>query len=129
MKGHALKRRVVVASGREVAEVLRVPWWQLWMREASDIGTSSSLREGSWVLLMIGVQDGVLLGRHPMLHPLHIQGEVVGGLMWRIRIPWAGNFLGFRTFLLPAAPWSADDRSGKGSALLRSFQSLLWGGR
>ena len=104
-----------------VAEILRVPWWQLRMREASDIGTSS--REGSWVLLMIGVQDGVLL------HPLHIQGEVVGALMWRIRIPWAGNFLGFRTFLLPAAPWSADDRSGKGPALLRSFQSLLWGGR
>ena len=87
-------------------------------------GGQTRVREVSWVLL-VRVQDGKLLRRHPMPHPLHVQWKTVGALRRRIGSPWARRFLRFRSFLVPAAPWSADDRSGIGSALLRSFQPLL----
>ena len=86
------------------------------------------MRKVSWVLL-VRVQDGKLLWWHPMPHPLHVQWKTVGALRRRIDCPWARRFLRFRPILVPAAPWTADDRSGIGSALLGSFQPLLWGWR
>ena len=81
--------------------------------------------EVSWVLL-IWVENGKLLRRHPMPHPVHIQWETVGTLRWRIGSSWAECSLRFRALLISAAPRPADDRGGKGPALLGSFEPLLW---
>ena len=112
----ALKSRVVVPGGRrKVAEVL------------SMSGRQSRVWKVSRVLLVL-VQNRKLLWRgHPMPHNLHIQWEGMRDLRRRIGTsPWADCPLKFRTFFIPAAPWSADHRGGKGPALLRrSFKPLL----
>ena len=61
-----------------------------------------------------------------MPHPVHVQWETVGTLRWRIGSSWAECSLRFRALLISAAPRPADDRGGKGSALLGSFEPLLW---
>jgi len=108
-----LKCRVVLPARRRVAEVLGVPWGQ------------SGMWEVSWILL-VRVQNGKLLRWHPMPHSIRIQWETVGALRWRIGSPWAERSLRLRPFLISAAPRSADDRGGKGPALLRSLKPLLW---
>ena len=90
-----------------------VPWGQ------------SGMWEVSWILL-VRVQNGKLLRWHPMPHSIRIQWETVGALRWRIGSPWAERSLRFRAFFISAAPRSADDRGGKGPALLGSFEPLLW---